>query len=70
MTTEPLRPFDRLAAGLDDALTAHGRPPTPRRELPDRGAAFAAQARQNAADVEQLFDGLADRLTTRTNHAR
>lgn len=62
------RPFDRLAAGLDESLAAHGVPAKERRELPHRGEAFAAQARRAREAAEGMVD--VDRLTHRNNTNR
>lgn len=69
MDKEP-RPFDRLAAGIGEALAAHGVPPRPksRADQDDRGARFAAQARhtREAVDTDAVAAALSDRRPHRT----
>lgn len=69
MTNNP-RPFDRLAAGIGEALAAHGVPPRPksRADQDDRGARFAAQSRhaREGVDLDAIGDALNNRRPNRT----
>lgn len=61
----PAESAARLAAGIDEALAAHGVPPRPerKRDTDDRGARFAAQARRARETAAEYIDP--DRISHR-----